>query len=320
MLMTALLFAQTARLQVIHNSPDDAATAVDVYLNGALLLDDFAFRSATPFIDAPAGVEFLVDIAPASSVDVSESIATFPFTLAEGETYIVVATGITGLSSTMYSPAPAFNLEVFAQGRESSSMMGNTDVLVYHGSTDAPTVDVVEVGVGAGIIVDGASYSDFAGYLELGTADYQLAIQDDNNTVTVATYAAPLETLGLDGAAITVLASGFLDPSMNGNGPAFGLFVALASGGDLVELPLVTGVNDISSIEFSVYPIPAQEVLNVRTAERVDALQIIDLQGRMIRNESGNITQIDVSGIVPGTYNVAVVSGERISYQKLIIE
>jgi hypothetical protein len=310
----------TARLQAIHNSPDDAATAVDVYLNGALLLDDFAFRSATPFIDAPAGVEFLVDIAPASSVDVSESIATFPFTLAEGETYIVVATGITGLSSTMYSPAPAFNLEVFAQGRESSSMMGNTDVLVYHGSTDAPTVDVVEVGVGAGIIVDGASYSDFAGYLELGTADYQLAIQDDNNTVTVATYAAPLETLGLDGAAITVLASGFLDPSMNGNGPAFGLFVALASGGDLVELPLVTGVNDISSIEFSVYPIPAQEVLNVRTAERVDALQIIDLQGRMIRNESGNITQIDVSGIAPGTYNVAVVSGERISYQKLIIE
>ena len=51
----SFLNAQTARLQVIHNSADVAADQVDVYLNGTLLLDNFAFRTATPFIDAPAG-------------------------------------------------------------------------------------------------------------------------------------------------------------------------------------------------------------------------------------------------------------------------
>ena len=309
----------TARLQVIHNSPDDIATEVDVYLNGALLLDNFAVRTATPFIDAPAGVEFLVDIAPSTSADVSESIATYPFTLAEGETYIAIATGITGLSSTVFNPAPAFNLAVYDMGREVASAPSNTDVLVYHGSTDAPTVDVAEVGVGAGIIVDGASYGDFAGYLELGTDDYQLAVQDDANTVTVATYEAPLSSLGLDGAALTVMASGFLNPSMNGDGPAFGLFAVLATG-DVVELPLVTSTNDFELVDFSIYPNPATDVLRVSSIENIDRITIVDMQGRIVSTQGGNFLQVDLSGLAEGMYQVAVSVGERISYQKLIIE
>ena len=41
-----------------------------------------------------------------------------------------------------------------ALGREAASDPANTDVLVHHGSTDAPAVDIVETGVGAGTIVD----------------------------------------------------------------------------------------------------------------------------------------------------------------------
>src|SRR5690606_29334051 len=50
-------------------------------------------------------------------------------------------------------------------------------------------------------------------------------------------YAAPLQSLGLNGSAITVVASGFLNPAANQNGEAFGLWVALADGGDLIPLP-----------------------------------------------------------------------------------
>ena len=60
-------------------------------------------------------------------------------------------------------------------------------------------VDVVEVGVGAGTIVDDLGYAEYAGYLQLPTADYALQIRDMSGSTTVAQYAAPLATLGLSG-------------------------------------------------------------------------------------------------------------------------
>lgn len=234
-LASTQIFGQTARVQVIHNSADAAAATVDVWLNNTLLLDDFSFRTASPFVNAPAGTPFDITIQPSNSVDTTNGLWRQSYTLMGGSTYILVANGI--ISPSGYSPAPAFDIYVNAMGREAASMMGNTDVLVFHGSTDAPTVDVVEVGVGAGTVVDDAAYGDFAGYLELTTADYSLQVRDQSGTATVAQFDAPLATLGLQGGAAVVVASGFLDPSMNSNGPAFGLYAALPTGGPLVALP-----------------------------------------------------------------------------------
>jgi hypothetical protein len=229
----------SARVQVIHNSADAAASVVDVYLDGALAVDDFAFRTATPFIDVPAGTPISVAIAPSNSTSVGDAIATFPYTLTDGETYVLVAEGI--VSPSGYSPATAFDIAVYAMGQEAAATAGNTDLLVHHGSTDAPTVDVNEVS-GPSVLVDNISYGEFDpnGYLELPTADYNINISTADGSTVVESYDAPLATLGLDDAAAVVVASGFLDPSVNSNGPAFGLWVALPAGGALVELP-VTG-------------------------------------------------------------------------------
>jgi len=234
MLISVMVFSQ-ARVQVIHNSADAAAETVDIWLNDALLLDDFMFRTASPFIDAPAGETFDIVVQPPSSTDTTNALARFTYTLADGETYVLIANGI--VSSTGYEPNIPFNIYVYDMGREEATSPTNTDVLVFHGSTDAPVVDVVEVAAGAGTIVDDLDYGMYAGYLELPTADYSLQIRDMTGATTVAQFGAPLSTLGLDGAATVVVASGFLDPSNNSSGPAFGLYAALPSGGDLVMLP-----------------------------------------------------------------------------------
>ena len=75
MLITATAFSQTARVQVIHNSADAAAAEVDVYVDAANTLDDFAFRTASPFVDLPAGVQIELSIAPGNS----SSVADAPF-------------------------------------------------------------------------------------------------------------------------------------------------------------------------------------------------------------------------------------------------
>ncbi len=236
MLISVMAFSQ-ARVQVIHNSADAAAETVDIWLNDGLLLDDFMFRTASPFIDAPAGEEFDIVVQPANSTDTTNALARFTYTLADGETYVLIANGI--VSPTGYDPVQPFDIYVYDMGREAATSGTNTDLLVFHGSTDAPTIDVVEVGVGFGTVVDDISYSEFDGYLELPTSDDYLLNLFEPVNGTFATYSAPLTTLGLNGAAITVVASGFLNPENNSNGAEFGLWVALASGGELLELPLI---------------------------------------------------------------------------------
>ncbi|QQX75731.1 MULTISPECIES: DUF4397 domain-containing protein [Aequorivita] len=315
--------AQTARVQVIHNSADAAAAEVDVYINTDLALDDFAFRTATPFLDLPAGVEINIGIAPGNSTDVGDVLLTVPVTLTADEKYIVVADGI--VSPTGYNPAPPLTLQVYPMAREMASNPANVDILVHHGSTDAPTVDVVETGVGAGTIVDDISYTEFQGYLELPTADYVVEIRDASGTVGVAAYQAPLATLGLDGAALTVLASGFLDPSQNSNGPQFGLFVASPLGGDLLELPSAPlGVNEFSDASFSIYPNPVNDRLYI-SANNIDLSQysvaITDMLGRILTNDVLNIDNtVKVDNLSEGIYNLTILDGNRIVISKKFVK
>lgn len=309
-----------ARVQVIHNSADAAAEMVDIYLDDVLAIDDFTFRTATPFIDFPADVEVVIGVAPPNSTGSGDSIAFFPVTLADGETYVVVADGI--VSPTGYDPAPAFGLQVYALGQEAAGSGTNTDVLVHHGSTDAPTVDVVEVGVGAGTIVDDLAYTDFQGYLELPTADYIIDVRDESGTVSVVAYDAPLATLGLDGVALVVVASGFLDPSNNSDGPGFGLWVALPSGGDMIALPVnVLGTTEFDSDKIALYPNPAEELITLKGvgSGNYDIL-LTDMQGRVIFTQNGinSETTINISNLSRGIYNVQVSEGNQTITKRFI--
>lgn len=314
----------TARVQIIHNSADQAAKFVDVYLNGEMLLDDFAFRTATPFIDAPANTDLTVTIAPANSQGVEDGLASFDYNLASGGKYILVASGI--VIPDGYNPPIPFDIHVYPMARETSSTSGTTDVLVFHGSTDAPVVDVVETGVGAGTIIDDLAYADFAGYLELPTNDYTLDIRDQSGMVTVATYSAPLAFFGLQGQSIAVIASGFLNPDANNNGDAFGLYVALSGGGQLIPLEpaLATGVTEGNNEELSasLFPNPAKDVLNVqfsRPAITDVQVKIYDLSGAMVLSQqfSGSQQRINISELPGGLYFVRMQAGNETVVTKL---
>lgn len=334
LLLAAMLFvatflnAQTARLQVIHNSADAAAAVVDVWANSSKLLENFAFRTATPFIDVPAGTPITLSITGPGSTSPMPNVYQATVTFEAAKTYVVVANGIVSVSG--YTPATPFNLYVNDMGRENASMTGNTDVLAFHGSTDAPTVSVWETGVGAGQLFT-FSYGDFAGYLELATNDYILEIRDETGTTTVAAYQAPLAALGLQGQALSVVASGFLNPMQNSNGAAFGLYVALASGGALIPLPLFppTGIESISSSgNMMVYPNPAREYVSFNStrngSERI-SLEIINMVGKTIRTiDLGSQDQIsnyriDTSAMPAGIYFLKVNSGGKSYIEKLVI-
>ena len=182
-------------------------------------------------------------------------------------------------------------------------------------------VDVAELAVPAGTVVNDLAYGSFAGYLELGTSDYALQVQTSAGA-PVATYSAPLSTLGLDGAAITVVASGFLTPANNSNGPGFGLWVALADEGALVELPLILNVGveeGVSSANLNAWPNPAVDELNLSveaTASSRLAATVLDLTGRRVLDlpsaalvAGENRIRIDLNAVPNGAYVLRLADG-----------
>ena len=322
---TKFLKTQTARVQVINNSADAAAETVDVYLNETLLIPNFEFRTASPFVDAPAGLEIELSVAPPNSSGVEDAIYTAPVTLSADETYIVVADGI--VSGSGYNPPQPFGLQIYDMGIELADESGNTDVLVHHGSTDAPTVDIVETGVGAGTLVDNISYTEFQGYLELPTADYIIDVTDETGSVTVASFQAPLASLELDGVALVAVATGFLDPSQNSDGPAFGIGVALPTGGPLVMLPELLGNQDHElSNAIALYPSPAKEqvTLSNRSNTALETAMIYDLKGKLVSQIDLQDMQservIDISSYATGVYMVHITGGQSSVVKRLIKE
>ncbi len=317
----------TARVQVIHNSADAAAEMVDVWLDNTLLLDDFTFRTASPFIDAPAGEAFTISIKGSDSQNPDNPIWSQSYTLEENQTYVLIANGI--VSPDGYNPAQPFDIYVYAMGREQASMMGQTDLLVFHGSTDAPTVDIVETGVGAGTVIDNLMYGDFNGYLELPTANYQLTIKDESGMSTVAVYEAPLADLLLENTALTIVASGFLAPENNQNGPAFGLWVALPNGGELVPLSVITSTTEtfLDAESFNAYPNPTSDILNIDLTLAYDAdvtIDIFNLTGSVVKSadmgrvtKSTTSTSINVNDLNTGLYFVRVAAGNQVVTKKI---
>ncbi|NVK26727.1 MAG: DUF4397 domain-containing protein [Flavobacteriia bacterium] len=313
---TTAASAQTARVQVIHNSADLAADSVDVYLGSTLLLDNFAFRTATPFIDAPASTPITIGIATKNSTSVNDTIYSLTATLTSGETYVIVANGI--VSGSGYSPAPAFDLYINAMGREEASMMGNTDVLVFHGSTDAPNVSIDVTGLGN--VVDTLAYGDYAGYLEVPTSDITLEVRSEDGATLYASYDAPLSTLGLQDSALVALASGFLDPSVNSNGAGFGLWVALPTGGPLVELPVNSGLNvdEFDGNSLNIYPNPANDIINIEGIE-AESASLIDITGTSVKVWNSNTERLNVSGVKPGVYLLRVESEGESFVERVVI-
>ena len=204
---------ETAQVQIVHNSP---YPVVDIYVDGALALEDVAYRASTGLIDLPVNTE--VGIAPADG----DVIATFPFELAENGSYVVVASGIVG------DDAHPFNL--LASTLESEAVDEDHFALkVMHGVTDAPAVDIYADG---GLLVENLAYGDFQGYLQVPVGDYTLDITGHGSTEPVASFSAPLSSFG--GLSGVVYASGFLAPTEMDS--AFTLVLTTPSG-YVVELP-----------------------------------------------------------------------------------
>jgi Secretion system C-terminal sorting domain len=231
-----------ARVKVIHNSADLAAAVVDIRIDGLFpdegdfnpYFDDMEFRSSTDFITVDAETPITITVNAADSEDDSDPLFTKIVTLAPNTSNIVIVEGIISTSGYVYPSS--FDLEVVTNGREGSSSFLETDILFYNGSTDAPTVDINELITPLPLLVEDLVYGFNDGYATLVTSDdYLLQIAVANTPIYLDTIQAALTSYNLDGAAITLCASGFYDPAANSDGAELGWWFANSFGGEMQQ-------------------------------------------------------------------------------------
>jgi hypothetical protein len=324
---------KTARLQVIHNAADPAAASVDIYLNGQSLLDDFAFRTATPFIDVPARLGLNIGVAPGNSGGFADTLTTFTVSFEESGSYVALANGVLDPNGFAVNPDGrdiGFTLFASDSVREAATS-SDVDFIVVHGATDAPTVDVLARGVTT--LVDDAAYGDITNYITVPAGTYTLDVTPGNNNNTiVASFTADLS--GLGGGAAVVFASGFLAPGNNQNGEAFGILAALPDG-QVVQFSNVTVIEPVSNLlptEYALsqnYPNPFNPSTTIRFAlpsQQLVKLTIFNVLGQQVAtlvNEElspGEYSyRFDASNLVSGMYFYRIEAGSFTEIRRMML-
>ena len=80
----------------------------------------------------------------------------------------------------------------------------------------------------------------------------------------------------------------------------------------------ILGIEDNKPISFTIYPNPAQEVLNIEPQQQIDSVKIYNLQGQLINEVSSR--RIDVSQLSAGLYFVQLAIDGKTVTKKFIKE
>lgn len=215
--VTEISAAGEAQVQLLHNAP---ALAVDIYVNGQVLLEELEFRTATPFVTLPAEVPLEISI---TLHDETEVIFMTTIQLTDEENYLIVANGLVGNMDT------PFGLEILENARRMAIEDDQTDIAFFHGAPDSPALTFDSRNFG--LLIDELMYGQFSSYLALDTTRYLIDLKDQLSGELIESYEADFS--GVQGRAGLIFASG-----VEGEAAAeFGLYILFDSG---LVVPLST--------------------------------------------------------------------------------
>jgi hypothetical protein len=227
-------YSQITKVQIINNIADLSTPLVDVWVNNVKVNPDLPFRTATAFTNYSTTTPFTIGVAPSLSNNITDTFRSKTITLSPVNEYIIVLNGIK--SSTGYSPLTPVRIDVYSNAKTIS--VGGVEILFANMATDAPAYDFRS---GLQTVGNNLSFGAFsAGYTAFSPVASKIRTTNDNGNVRYSTYEGLFDDPTLLNKAAIVLTSGFLNPSVNSNGPAMGLWMATPDGGGMIELKATT--------------------------------------------------------------------------------
>lgn len=322
-------------VQVYHNAADPRVRQVDLYVGGMKQVLGLSFRAGFQSAGFIQDFDYGIALNPKDSSNTVLS-TTLRF---DSDSVVAVVSGIaagsTGFTANPDGESTALNFYIQKPARVTSTP-GTARVTVFHGATDAPTVSLTAPALGGLSLLSGLKYGNFGAVNANGAAEIPTSL----GTVVVdlnvpgakyKSYLVPLSAL--DGKAVTVCASGFVDSAANNNGASFRLFAGLPSSPFpqivfLKDTSISTSINDpsTSDMSFRMFPNPASSELvmafDVENSTNV-SIDILDINGRVVKSvvntmfDNGTVALTEnIRDFQSGLYIVRVVNDRKTSSYK----
>lgn len=324
------LHAQSVQGAFAGNDPGLAS--IDVYYHvGPIQVgkteDMTATEVSVSFIDVPANVSITASIAEASSSSVAEAFYAEAFSFSSDTNFVQIINGLrepSGFAANPDGRSTALAVHQLDNVRRFAEHVDSLDVIFYHGSTDAPTVDFV--GRDGTVYAAGLSYGD-------RSMEYKSIKAGESVTIDVV-RSANAEVLGSfvatipavhTGRAGFVMLRGFVDPLANAGGAALRITMVPASGAAYDFAPessvsVEHAETDATLLVGSVYPNPVDQattdvLVSVHTPSPA-TVRVYDLLGREVRGAAVIVrpgspaVEVPVRSLAPGRYFVVVSNND----------
>lgn len=315
---------EVARVQLIHAA---FSQTVKVDINGQTAIPVFAYHTATPYLELPAGQEISIDLVPIGGPTPETEIKSFQVSLSPGATYVIAAHGTFDSSDNL-----PVELSVFDAGKESANQDQEVDLLFFHAATDLDQVTVSENGNN---LFNNITPGQFAGaYTSLPASTYQLDLVPSSGNSSLPSYAAYFNFW--KGKTAVIFATGSL------NAGTFQPWVALSNGGTYPLFPVSSAASerqekvaasnvseDLHLLVLDAFPNPStgrntlQYMLN---KEGNVNIELINVNGQSLRKLfSGRqapgpyqITE-DFSNLAKGTYFYLISIDEQVYTRQILL-
>jgi len=324
--------ATAQKVQGIYAGNDPSLSAIDVYYSvGPISVgksEDVGGGEAVAFLDVPSNLSITASIADASSASISEAFYSDSYSFPADTNYIQIVNGLR--SPGDYAPNPdgrvtAVTVHEIDSVRRFASHPDSTELLVYHGSTDAPALDVL-LRSGQGV-ASGLSYGDAGGYFAVSTGEaITFDIRRAGGGELIGSFVGGLSASWAGRAGVLVI-RGFADPSLNPGGIELGV-TAVSSSGSSFDFAAVTGTGVVTRdeadspehLEFdAIYPNPVSTTATLQftaTTAGDATIRVFDLLGREVLSARRidvapglNRAGMDVRGVATGVYTIAIENG-----------
>lgn len=123
---------------------------------------------------------------------------------------------------------------------------------------------------------------------------------------------------------VNTLFESYIDNSGHGHGESFeelNFYLNITNSGDGSHNRVsYEGIDDVANVKVEIYPNPTTDRLNIECGQTISRIEVLDVAGRTVMSQNGNVNSINTKALAEGVYMLRVMTEAGVSAQKFVKE